>query len=156
MLTTLLQGWPTVLEMGAILPGPPAVAWRLITDWEKQGDWMLEARDFVVTSEQREGIGVTAEATVRIGGITTRDRATVTSWEPERLLGISHEGWVSGRAEMLLTPLDGSRTHILWTEALRPPWGLVGAIGLSAFKPLMRRVFERDLSVLARLTAAAA
>ena len=60
----ITKGWPVVLEMAETLPGPSDVVWRLITDWEHQDDWMLEASDFVVTSEQREGVGVEAEATI--------------------------------------------------------------------------------------------
>ena len=58
---------------------------------------MLEASDFEVVSPNREGVGVEALATVRIGGISTRDRIRVDAWEPERHLGIAHLGWVGGR-----------------------------------------------------------
>lgn len=152
MITT---GWPVSLEMGATMPGPPRVVWHLITDWENQGDWMLEASDFAITSEHREGVGVEGEATVKIGGIKTRDKITVTRWEPERRLGIAHEGWVSGGGEILLTPLDNGRTHVFWREDLFPPLGSLGAIGISLFKPLMQRIFERDLKMLASLVRAA-
>lgn len=151
----LTHGWPTSLEMGQVLPGPPDVVWHLITDWENQGDWMLEASDFVITSPQREGVGVEGEATVKIAGISTRDRIRVTRWEPQRRLGIAHEGWVSGGGELLLTPLDDGSTHIFWREDLYPPLGILGAIGLSIFRPLMKWIFERDLRVLASLVRAA-
>jgi hypothetical protein len=134
-----------------VLPGSPEVVWELITDWENQGKWQLEARDFVVTSPQREGIGVEATATVSIGGITTHDRVLVTEWQANKRLGIEHKGWVSGRAEMRLTPLEPGTTHLFWSEKLYPPWGILGAIGMSLFKPLMIRTFRRDLDVLARL-----
>jgi hypothetical protein len=146
---------PVVLEMAETMPGPPGVVWELITDWEHQGDWMLEATDFVVTSEHREGPGVTAEATVTIGGITTRDEVCVTVWEPASRLVIEHRGWVTGRGDLQLVQLGPNRTFLLWTEELTPPLGLPGALGLTAFKPLMRRVFKRDLRVLAGLVRAA-
>ena len=117
---------------------------------------MLEARDFVISTPFREGVGVEGEATVSIGGITTRDRIKVTRWEPERRLTIRHEGWVSGVGEMILTPIGETRTHIFWREELEPPWGFVGAVGLSTFRPLMQRIFDRDLRVLAELTERAA
>jgi hypothetical protein len=129
--------------------------WRLITDWEHQDDWMLEARDFVITSDHREGVGVEGEATVSIGGITTRDTVSVTGWQPERRLAIEHAGWVSGEAEMLLAPLGDGRTHLYWREQLRPPWGILGLIGLTLFKPYMRHIFNKDLRVLAGLVRAA-
>jgi uncharacterized protein YndB with AHSA1/START domain len=150
------EGWPVVLEMAEVAPGPPETLWDLITDWEHQDDWMLEASDFVVVSEHREGVGVTAEATIRIGGIKTRDKVRVAEWEPPRRLVIEHLGWVEGRGEIELTPLPGDRTHISWREELTPPMGVLGAVGMTAFKPLMGRIFRRDLKVLVGLARAAA
>lgn len=148
------KGWPVVLEMAKTLPCTPAVAWDLITDWEHQDDWMLEASDFVITSERREGVGVEGEATVKIGGITTRDRVRVVGWEPERRLSIEHEGWVSGRGDMSLTALGTDRTHLYWREELYPPLGMLGALGITTFKPMMLRIFNRDLRVLESLARA--
>jgi uncharacterized protein YndB with AHSA1/START domain len=142
------------LVMAQTMPGPPEIVWDLITDWEHQGDWMLEASDFVVTTERRTGVGVEAQATIRIAGITTRDRVRVAAWEPDRLLVIEHRGWVSGRGEIHLTPLGGDITHVFWREVLDPPLGALGAMGLMALKPLMGRVFRRDLKVLGALVRA--
>ncbi len=141
---------PIVVEHSSELPGPSDIVWELLTDWENQGDWMLEASDFVVVSPHRTGIGVEAEATVRIGGISTRDRIRVDAWEPERHLGIEHLGWVGGRGDLWLTPM-GDHTRVDWREELHPPFGLLGAIGMRLFRPLMARVFRRDLRVLAGL-----
>ena len=142
--------------MAEVAPGPPEAVWDLITDWEHQDDWMLEASDFVVVSEQREGVGVEAEATIRIGGLKTRDRVRVAAWDPPRRLVIEHLGWVTGRGEIELTPLVGNRTHIAWREELQPPMGLLGAAGMTAFKPVMGRIFRRDLKVLVGLARARA
>lgn len=151
---TVRKGWPVTIELAQTVPGPPSVVWALITDWEHQNDWMLEARDFKVTSKQRKGVGVEAQATISIGGITTRDVVRVVGWEPNRRLAIEHRGWVSGRGEIHLTPLGEDRTHIFWREELEPPVGVLGALGLTAFKPLMTRLFRRDLKVLAGLVRA--
>jgi hypothetical protein len=145
---------PVVLHMARNMPGPANVVWDLITDWEHQDDWMLEASDFVVVSDIRSGVGVEAEATVRIAGIATRDRVRVIGWEPDRRLAIEHLGWVSGVAELVLHPLDDGTTRLDWTERLRPPWGLLGAVGLRAFRPVMLRIFRRDLRVLEGLVRA--
>ena len=142
------RGWSVVVDIDATVPAPRDVVWGLITDWERQGDWMLEASDFVVTSPHREGVGVEAEATIRIAGITTRDRVRVAVWEPPHRLAIDHLGWVSGRGEIHLVPSGPGRSHMFWREELQPPLGLLGAIGLMSFKPVMKRIFERDLGVL--------
>lgn len=150
------KGWPVVVELAHTLPGPPEVVWELLTDWEHQDDWMLESSDFVVTSDQHEGVGVEAEATISIGGISTRDRVRVIAWEPNRHLAIAHLGWVSGEGHLFLTPLSDDRTHVFWREELCPPAGVLGAVGMTAFKPMMARVFRRDLKVLAGLVRARA
>jgi carbon monoxide dehydrogenase subunit G len=143
------------IDTSGVLSAPPSVVWKLLIDWENQGDWMLEATDFVVLTSQREGVGVEAEATVSIGGLTTRDRVRVSAWEPERRLEIVHDGWVSGRGEFQLTP-RGDVTHVLWREELHPPLGAIGALGLLAFRPLMARIFARDLRILQSLCRVAA
>ena len=142
--------------MAEVAPGPPEAIWELITDWEHQDDWMLEASDFVVISDHREGVGVEAEATIRIGGMKTRDRVRVAEWDPPRRLVIEHLGWVTGRGAIDLTPLAGDRTHIAWREELHPPLGLLGAAGMRGFKPLMGRIFRRDLRILVGLARARA
>ena len=141
---------PVVIDLTTTLPGPPDVVWHLITDWENQGLWMLEASDFVVTSPHREGVGVEATATVRVAGIKTRDPIRVDVWEPQRRLGIEHRGWVKGRGDLTLEP-DGAATRMHWREELHPPWGFLGAIGLRAYRPLLARTFRRDLGLLAGL-----
>jgi uncharacterized protein YndB with AHSA1/START domain len=150
----LVRGAGVELVMAQTMPGPPEAVWELITDWEHQGDWMLEASDFTVTSARRSGVGVEAEATIRMGGITTRDRVRVVAWEPARLLAIEHRGWVRGRGEIHLTQLGPDLTHVFWREVLRPPLGVVGLLGLWLFRPLLGRVFRRDLRVLASLLRA--
>ncbi len=145
---------PVAIEVWTTVPGTPQDVWHLITDWENQGDWMLEARDFRVISEQREGVGVRAEATISLGGISTTDRVSVTGWEPEHRLAIRHEGWVAGSGEINLTPLDAGQTHVFWREELYPPWGLIGALGLLLFRPLLKHAFKRDLRILQGLVRA--
>ena len=141
---------PVVIDLDATLPGPPDVVWRLITDWENQHLWMREASGFRVTSPQREGVGVEAMATIRVAGIGTRDPIRVDIWEPQRRLGIEHRGWVEGRGDLTLERA-GETTRLHWREELHPPWGILGAIGLRLYRPILARTFRRDLSLLAEL-----
>ncbi|MGH2760194.1 MAG: SRPBCC family protein [Actinomycetota bacterium] len=142
---------PVTVRTTVDLAGPRELVWELLTDWERQADWMLEMSDVVVTSRHREGVGVEALATVRIGGISTRDVIRVDVWEPPHRLGLAHEGWVRGRGDMELTPTPDGNTHLDWTESLVPPRGAVGTLGLSLFRPLLARTFKRDVRVLSEL-----
>jgi uncharacterized protein YndB with AHSA1/START domain len=154
VLDLLRKGWPVTLEMTGTLPAPPPVVWDLLTDWEHLGEWMLEASDFCVTSLQREGVGVEAEATISIAGFRSRDKVRVSRWEVERCVAIEHLGWVRGLGEMFLTPTDDGSTFLLWREKLWPPLGGVGAVGLALMKPVMHGIFRRDVRVLIALARA--
>lgn len=138
------------LEMTIDVDAPPSVVWPFIVDWENLGKWMLEASGFEVQTKHREGEGVLAEATIRIGPISTIDRIRVTQWNPPFLLGLDHIGWVKGTGRMELHTRSVG-THLVWNERLIPPWGLLGALGIRSWKPLMRRAFIRDLRTLKRL-----
>ncbi len=114
---------------------------------------MREMRDVRVVGSQREGVGVEAEATVRIGGIATRDRIRVTRWEPPAVLEIEHLGWVGGLGYMELSPTDEG-SNLFWRETLAPPWGFLGRLGIRAYRPLLRRIFQGDLERLRALIEA--
>jgi hypothetical protein len=113
---------------------------------------MLEASDFEVVGEQRQGVGVESRATVRIAGIRTRDTVRVSMWEPPRILVIDHLGWVKGSGEIQLHPVSEG-TRMRWRETLfsPPKLGPIGRLGLRLASPLMRRIFRRDLRVLRSL-----
>jgi uncharacterized membrane protein len=129
---------------------PAESVWPYLVDWERLGRWMREARSFRVISEAREGVGVEAEATITIAGITTHDRVRVTRWEPPRILEIAHLGWVKGSGYMELSPIPGG-CALFWRERLVPPLGSVGLLGMRVLRPIMRRIFQGDLEELRRL-----
>jgi uncharacterized membrane protein len=142
-----LAGPPVEIDMSVRIEAPPEVVWPYLVDWENLDRWMIEGHGFKVTSEHRAGLGVTAEATIRIAGISTTDPVKVTRWDPPEVLEISHQGWVAGQGLMLCKPAPWG-TFLFWKETLHPPMGVLGAIGLRLFKPVMRRAFERDLRLL--------
>jgi uncharacterized membrane protein len=138
---------PVELEMSIGIRAPAEEVWPYLVDWENLGRWMTEARGLEVTSPHREGLGVTAQATITIAGISTTDPVRVTRWEPPSVLEIEHLGWVSGSGLMQCVP-EWSGTRLLWRETLNPPLWLFGAVGMRLFKPIMRRTFEHDLALL--------
>jgi hypothetical protein len=80
----------------------------------------------------------------------------VDVWEPHRHLGIEHLGWVGGRGDLRLTAAGTDATRLDWREELRPPLGVLGAIGIRLFRPLLARTFGRDARVLSGLVRDAA
>jgi uncharacterized protein YndB with AHSA1/START domain len=141
---------PFQLSMRTGIRRPPKTVWPFLVDWDRLPRWMKDMRDVRVTSARKEGVGVEAVATVRIAGISTRDRIRVTRWEPPNVLEIAHLGWVKGTGRMELSPA-GNGSDLRWRETLIPPWGALGRLGMYAVLPLMRRVFRRDLERLKQL-----
>jgi uncharacterized protein YndB with AHSA1/START domain len=136
---------PVEITLSITIGRSTAAVWPYLVDWERLDRWMEEISDVRVSTLHREGIGVEAEATVRIAGISTRDRIRVTRWERPHVLEIAHLGWVRGRGLMELFPQAERSSRLRWTETLIPPWGAVGSLGMRASLPVMRRVFRRDL-----------
>jgi len=138
------------IDLSTTIAAPRAAVWRYLVDWEGLHRWMSELSALRITSAQREGVGVEGEATVRIGGITTMDRIRVTAWDPPASLTIEHLGWVSGSGVMGCDEA-GASTRFWWRESLRPPLGVLGALGMRALTPVMRRTFEADVRRLKAL-----
>ena len=132
------------------IDAPVDQVWPYLVDWDNLGRWMKEGSSFKVTSGHREGVGVEAEAEIKIAGVKTRDKIRVSRWEAPHILQIDHIGWVKGTGLMQCFELNGG-THLFWREILIPPLGVVGAIGIRFFRGLMRRTFERDLKLLKAL-----
>lgn len=145
---------PVEIEMSIVIRAPKQVVWPYLVDWDNLDKWMTEARDFKVISEHREGVGVRAEATISIMGITTTDAVEVTRWEPPTVLEIEHQGWVAGLGLMQCVP-EWSGTRLRWTETLHPPMWVFGAVGIRMLKPVMRRIFQQDLILLKQLVESA-
>lgn len=132
---------------------PADVVWPWLVDWEGLPRWMREMRAVRVTGPRREGVGVRAVATIRVGGITTTDPIEVVRWEAPAVLEIEHFGWVKGRGYMELSPTENG-THLFWRESLIPPWAILGHLGLRLYRPLLARTFARDLERLRDLVEA--
>ncbi|HSO93646.1 MAG TPA: SRPBCC family protein, partial [Candidatus Dormibacteraeota bacterium] len=77
------------LTMSAEIRAPINAVWGYLVDWEALYRWMSELSALRITSTRREGIGVEGVASVRIGGITTRDKIRVTDWDPPVRLTIA-------------------------------------------------------------------
>lgn len=141
---------PIVVETQIEIAAPPKSVWPYLVDWERLDRWMTEGSHFTITSGRREGVGVEATARIKIAGLSTIDRIRVSSWEPPNVLEIEHRGWVKGSGRIEVSDKDGG-SRIFWRESFFPPMGLLGAAGLYLVKPLMRRIFERDLVLLRQL-----
>lgn len=122
--------------------------WEDVCDISSHVEWMHDAESIVFTSEQREGFGTTFDCLTKIGPIRLTDRMEITEWTEKEAIGVRHVGLVTGEGRFTLTATGDNRTRFVWTETLHFPWWLGGRIGSLFGKPILRRVWRRNLQLL--------
>lgn len=140
------------VEVAREVFAPPRMVWALLVDWERQAEWMVDARAVEVVSEVRKGIGVRLKVPTRVLGMTIEDVIVVTGWNEPRLLEVRHVGsLVSGQAAFRLTA-TGRGTRVTWWEEVEVPLGAVGELGAAlVMRPYLTWLFRRSLDNFARL-----
>jgi carbon monoxide dehydrogenase subunit G len=141
------------VTVAIVIDAEPQQVWAVIEPIETHVEWMAHAESISFTTAQRRGVGTAFDCRTRIGPFRTNDRMIVTDWEPSRVIGIEHRGLFTGRGRFTLEPEGANRTRFTWTESLRFPVWLGGAIGARAAEPVLRRVWRANLERLARLVA---
>ena len=138
------------VESSITLPVDSRRAWELMTDWERQPEWMRDADRVEVLTPHREGSGVRIAVKTSVLGIPmfTEVLETIT-WEPFQLIVVAHSGFVSGVGIWRFEP-DAGRTRVTWTEDLSMPIPLLGRIALAVYRPLMRRLMAGSLESFRR------
>lgn len=140
------------LEITVPVDAPRAVVWEVLTDWERQAEWMLDAEAVDVLTPHRAGEGVTIRVPTKLLGATVQDVMRVTRWEDERVLEVVHLGRVirgTGAFELRDDPRTGG-TVLTWWERIDPPLGAIGAwVARTLVLPVVERVFRRSLGALA-------
>ena len=141
------------LEVVTTAAAPRAAVWRVLTTWERQPEWMLDAKAVEVLTPGRTGEGVTIRCPTMLLGITVDDVMRVTGWRDEEYLEVIHLGKViTGTGAFELRDVEGG-TQIIWWEQIDPPLGAFGAWGARTFVlPITERIFRRSLRNLARLS----
>lgn len=129
-------GMPEVV-VGIDISVQPEEVWAAITDWERQGEWIL-ATTVRQTSTTPVRPGTEIEAVTGIGRFGVRDTMRITEWDPPWRCTMQHTGRVIrglGVFEVSARP-GGSR--FTWTEDLDLPFGALGRGAWPLVKPLAR------------------
>ncbi len=139
------------IELDVPTSAPREVVWDVLVDWERQPEWMVDAKAVHVLTPEREGVGVTIRCPTNLMGFTVQDVMRVTRWREPSVLEVVHLGRVitgTGAFELRDGPGDGSTIH--WWEEVDPPLGRFGEWGASTFvAPVIRWLFTRSLTNLA-------
>lgn len=141
------------LELTQDVAAPREVVWSVLTAWERQPEWMLDAKAVHVLTPERTGEGVTIRCPTNLLGVTVQDVMRVTGWEEPSYLEVTHLGRIiTGFGAFELAEDGPDATVVTWWEEVDPPLGALGEWGASTLVlPVLRRIFGRSLRNLAQL-----
>jgi uncharacterized protein YndB with AHSA1/START domain len=125
----------------------PERVWMELADLGSHADWMGDAVDVQFESGPTSGLGTRMRVPTRFGPFRTNDEMKVIEWVEGRVIGVEHRGAVSGIGRFEISREDEG-TRLTWTETLRFPWWLGGAIGAWFAQPIMKSVWRKNLGRL--------
>ena len=141
---------PVPVEVDA----PAAAVWAYVTDWERQGEWMLGTRVRVTGGDGR-GVGTTLHAVTGVGPLGVPDTMEVVEF-------VAPSGGTAGRAAVRhtgrvirgdgyfeVTPLGAERSRFTFTELIDLPLGALGRLGWPLVRPILRAGFVASLRRMA-------
>ena len=126
--------------------------WEVVEPIERHVDWMADAVAIRFKTDQTRGTGTQFYCDTKVGPINLVDEMTITSWVPEKAMGVTHTGVVTGTGEFTLEALSPSSTRFVWTEVLVFPWWLGGKLGaLVGGQIVMKAIWRKNLRILKKL-----
>jgi hypothetical protein len=156
------------LTVAIDVAAPSAQTWATLVDWPSHGRWMVltsvhRAGDRSVAeagtpgraAEPADGPGAGIVGVTGIGPFTFRDPMTFTQWqpppaEPARCV-VRHDGVVvRGAGAFEVESVDAGHSRVIWSEWVQLPFGVVGALGWIAVKPIAAIFLRVSLRRFAR------
>lgn len=132
---------------------PPSEVWEHLADLQAHPKWMSDIVRLDFDGEQRRGPGTRMVVETRVGPFRTDDIMEVVDWDEGESITVVHRGAVTGKGRLSVEP-DGTGSRVTWAEKLRFPWWLAGPIGEFVARPILRRVWRRNLARLSKLIVA--
>jgi hypothetical protein len=134
------------VEVGA----SAGTTWLALTDWTRQGEWLLATEVRVVEGNGRS-VGSKLAAFTGFGALGFTDTMEITNWEPPVRCGVRHVGKVvKGTGVFQVHDKGPQRSTFVWAENLTLPFGLIGKLGWPVTKPVFTLGLRHSLEKFAR------
>jgi hypothetical protein len=131
------------LTLTVDVAAPAPVCWAGVTDWDRQGEWMLGTR---VRSTATGLEAVTGHPP--LGFVDTME---ITRWEPPELCEVRHTGrLVRGTGSFRVLDRGARGSSLVWSEQLELPFGRLGTLLWRLARPLGRLGVSVSLHRFAR------
>lgn len=133
------------------IAAPASTVWHVVTDWERQGEWILATRVTLDGPGDGRRLGARFAAVTGIGPLGFTDPMEVVEWDPPRRCVVAHRGRVvRGDGVFEVIELGPRRSEFVWTERLALPLGALGRVGWPLVRPAFRAGVAQSLRRLAR------
>lgn len=136
------------IEVSIVVSAAMAAVWEELSALERHAEWMADAERIMFRTEQTRGVGTAMDVLTRVGPFRTVDVMVVDRWDDRRAIGVIHRGIVSGTGVFTIDAV-ATGTKVMWREDLRFPWYLGGGITAVLARPVLRRIWKRNLDRLA-------
>lgn len=123
---------------------PVERTWSAVTDWDRQGEWMLATR-VSGTEQGGRGVGGGIRAVTGFGPFRMVDIMEITGWTPPHGAYVRHTGRVvRGTGALEVRQRPGGSTFV-WSEQLDLPLGALGRLGWRLVRPVFEWGLRRSL-----------
>jgi Polyketide cyclase / dehydrase and lipid transport len=142
----------TTMSVSVDIDAPADLTWQVVTDWERQGEWM-PMTTVLVAAGSPTGLGATLSARSGKGLASFVDPMVVDVWQPPNRCEVKHLGRiVAGRGVFVVEALAVDRSRFTWQEVLDSEGArkVIDTIG----RPPTRLLLVIALRRLARLVEA--
>jgi hypothetical protein len=141
---------------------PAEAVWDYVTDWERQGEWMLGTRVQVTggAGDRARGVGTTLRAVTGVGPLGVVDTMDVVEFAgppatPPWRAAVRHTGRViRGEGFFEVVALGPQRSRFTFTELVDLPLGALGRAAWPLVGPVVRAGFVASLKRMASRFAA--
>jgi len=146
------------LPVAVDVDAPAAAVWAYVTDWERQGEWMLGTHVRVTGGDGR-GVGTTLHAVTGVGPLGVPDTMEVVEFvvptpATAGRAAVRHTGRIiRGDGFFEVAPLGLHRSRFTFTELIDLPLGALGRLGWPLARPVIRAGFVASLRRMAQRCA---
>jgi hypothetical protein len=137
------------IYVSVVIDAPVEEVWRVVEPVERHVDWMADAVAIHFHGEQTQGVGTRFTCDTKVGPIRLQDEMEITEWAAPAVMGVRHQGLVTGTGKFTLQRSVAGGTLFAWEEDLDFPWWLGGPLGeLVGGKLVLKQIWKRNLRTL--------
>ncbi|HEY3711195.1 MAG TPA: SRPBCC family protein [Amycolatopsis sp.] len=138
------------LVLSVDVAAPAGTTWLALTDWTRQGEWMLGTSVRVVEGNGRS-VGSKIAAFTGVAGVGFTDTMEITAWEPPLRCTVRHLGSVvQGTGVFQVVAKGAVRCTFVWAEHLKLPFGVAGQLAWPVLRPAFVLGVRQSLRQFAR------